>query len=68
MEFNSNIKQEFNIEGEDVCGEYIQFYFYGTLEQARIECEKTLDYAGGGHLDIFLSGDCDDQFIEDVEW
>lgn len=57
-------KHVFDIEGEDIDGDYIQFEFEGTIEEARNECYKTLDWVGGGHLDIFL---VEGQFIEDFE-
>ena len=65
MAIISELKQNFVIEGEDVEGDYIFFEFYGTMDQAQIECEKTLEFAGGGHLDIF---DEEGNFIDDVEW
>lgn len=54
----------FDIHGEDIDGEFIDFEFIGTIEEAREECRKILEFCGGGHLDIF---DENDQFIEDYE-
>ncbi len=55
---------KFDLRGEDAEGDYIEFSFIGTIEEARIECRKTLEFCGGGYLDIF---DEDGQFIEDYE-
>lgn len=53
----------FYVIGEDVEGDIIECYFEGDLNSCILDCEMTLTFAGGGHLDIFL----DDQFIQDVE-
>lgn len=55
--------QMFHIEGEDLDGDFIEFDFEGDIDSCILDCEKTLAFAGGGHLDIFL----DDCFIQDVE-
>lgn len=55
--------QMFHIEGEDLDGDFIEFDFEGDIDSCILDCEKTLVFAGGGHLDIFL----DDRFIQDVE-
>lgn len=55
--------QMFHVEGEDLDGDFIEFDFEGDIDSCVLDCEKTLAFASGGHLDIFL----DDRFIQDVE-
>ena len=58
----------FYVVGENIDGELIVYEFEGTLEDCKIEAEKTLEFVGGGHLDIFLNDeDHDNMFICDVE-
>jgi len=60
--------QIYHIVGEDINDDIIEFDFEGTIEDARIECDKILGFAGGGHLDIMIITDSEDIFVEDIEW
>lgn len=57
----------FYVAGENLDGEFIEYEFEGILENCKIDAEKTLAFAGGGHLDIFIIHDDYDEFICDVE-
>lgn len=57
----------FYVVGEDLDGEFIEYEFEGILENCKVDAEKTLAFAGGGHLDIFIIHDDRDEFIDYVE-
>lgn len=57
----------FYVVGENVDGEIIEYEFEGILENCKIDAEKTLAFASGGHLDIFILHDDCDEFVGDVE-
>lgn len=57
----------FYVVGEDVEGDIIEFDFNGDIDSCVLKCEKTLAFAGGGHLDIFIVEDEHDVFVQDVE-
>lgn len=57
----------FYVVGEDIDGAIIEYEFEGIFENCKIDAEKTLAFAGGGHLDIFIIHDDYDEFIDDVE-
>lgn len=61
------MNKTFYVVGEDLDGELIEYDFEGILENCKIDAEKTLAFAGGGHLDIFIIHDDHDEFICDVE-
>lgn len=61
------MNKNFYIVGEDIDGEIIEYEFEGILENCKIDAEKTLAFAGGGHLDIFVCHDDYDEFVGDVE-
>ena len=61
------MNKTFYVVGEDINGEFIEYKFNGILENCKIDAEKTLAFAGGGHLDIFIIHDDHDEFIDDVE-
>ena len=57
----------FHVMGEDLDGEFIEYDYAGILDNCVIDAKKTLAFAGGGHLDIFVIHDDEDEFICDVE-
>lgn len=57
----------FYVVGEDIEGDIIECDFEGDLDSCVLECEKTLAFAGGGHLDIFIVEDEHEVFVRDVE-
>ncbi len=61
------MNKTFYVVGEDLDGEFIEYEFEGILENCKIDAEKTLAFAGGGHLDIFIIHDNCDEFIDYVE-
>lgn len=61
------MNKTFYVVGEDLDGEFIEYEFEGILENCKIDAEKTLAFAGGGHLDIFIIHDDCDEFIDYVE-
>ena len=61
-------KNFYTVVGEDIDGEIIEYEFEGILENCKIDAEKTLAFAGGGHLDIFVCHDDYDEFVGDVEF
>ena len=61
------MNKNFYVVGETIDGEIIEYEFEGILENCKIDAEKTLAFAGGGHLDIFIIHDDEDEFICDVE-
>lgn len=61
------MNKTFYVVGEDIDGELIEYEFEGILENCKIDAEKTLAFAGSGHLDIFIIHDDHDEFICDVE-
>ena len=61
------MNKNFYVVGEDLDGELIEYEFEGILENCKIDAEKTLAFAGGGHLDIFMICDDHDEFVGDVE-
>ena len=61
------MNKNFYIVGEDIDGEIIEYEFEGILENCKIDAEKTLAFAGGGHLDIFVCYGDYDEFVGDVE-
>lgn len=54
------------ITGESVDGEYIEYEFEGDVDQITLNCEKTLAFCGGGHLDVW--DETGEEFLWDVEW
>lgn len=61
------MNKTFYVVGEDLDGEFIEYEFEGILENCKIDAEKTLAFASGGHLDIFIIHDDRDEFIDYVE-
>lgn len=61
------MKQPYYLCGESIYDEFIESFFGGTYNECVEYATEFLNDCGGGHLDIYILHDNEDEFIGDVE-
>jgi hypothetical protein len=61
------MKHPYYLCGEDIYGEFIESFFGGTYNECVQHAKEILENCDGGHLDIYILHDNEDEFIGDVE-
>lgn len=61
------MKQPYYLCGESIYDEFIESFFGGTYDECVEHAKEILNDCGGGHLDIYILHDNEDEFIGDVE-
>lgn len=61
------MNQPYYLCGENIYGEFIESFFGGPYDKCVDYAMELLNNCGGGHLDIYILHDNEDEFVGDVE-
>lgn len=61
------MKQPYYLCGENIDGDFIESFFGGTYDECVEHATELLNYYNGGHLDIYILHDNEDEFIDYIE-
>lgn len=61
------MKQFYYLCGESIYGEFVESFFGGAYDECVQHAKEILKDCDGGHLDIYILHDNEDEFVGDVE-
>lgn len=61
------MKQPYYLCGENIDGDFIESFFGGTYDECIEHATELLNYYDGGHLDIYILHDNEDEFVGYIE-